>query len=277
MKNQKDTKHGRTSRRNQNRDVVPRNEREQYARERALSVIALMRREKISLRMASKLEGTTPETVHKYAAPALKRAGARGIFQATKFDRLQRDVNFLTHDGYQQVTVYDSRIASTISQYMNALRNYLNDRRPSDLAKFVGKSFEVNGEKFTFITDPVVLNRLADAGVPYTDGFYQAVQGGAKWSIKIRQRRTFIALDGRTVLNMPILLAYFAAIRIWKRSRESPPFGSGEMESKFITPLAGSETRNLRYRSASTVTVVLPKDWPLRVFRWFVNPNEMNG
>lgn len=170
-------RHG-ASPRKQTRDIIPRNEREQYARERALSVIALMRREKISLRIASQREGTSPKTVRKYAAPALKRTGTRGIYQATKFDRLQRDVNFLTPEGYRQVTVRDSRIASTIALYMNAVRNYLNDRRPSDLSKFVGKSFEVKGERFTFITDPVVLNRLADAGIPYTDGFYQVVQGG---------------------------------------------------------------------------------------------------
>lgn len=179
MKTGPETKYRGTSRRKQNSEIIPRNEREQYARERALSVIALMRREKISLRTASKRESTTPETVRKYAAPALKQTGARGIFQATKFDRLQRDVNFLTPEGYRQVTVRDSRIASTIARYMNAVRNYLNNRRPSDLVEFAGKSFEVKGETFTFITDPAILNRLADAGVPYTDSFYQAVQGGA--------------------------------------------------------------------------------------------------
>src|SRR5208283_2655379 len=61
-------------------------QRSQAARDRALHVLAAMRRDpKLSLTHAAKLQGVKADTVKKYLASALKES--QGKFQVTKSDR----------------------------------------------------------------------------------------------------------------------------------------------------------------------------------------------
>lgn len=159
------------------RNTIPRTEREVQARERALATLALMRRKKLSLTAAAKAERTRPRTVKRYIRSALrqKRPGER--YRPTTHDRIPRALQIVTPRRTLPVTVRDSRTASRIGEYMNAVRIYVNTGDSSALARFRGKSFQAGGKTYTFITDPSKLDRLADAGDLASEGLYQAVNG----------------------------------------------------------------------------------------------------
>ncbi len=158
------------------RNAIPHTEREGQARERALATLALMRREKLSLTAAAKAEHTRPRTVQRYVGSALrqKRAGER--YRPTTHDRIPRALQIVTPRGTRPVTVRNSRTASLIGQYMNAVRMYVNGDS-SALARFRGKSFQAGGKTYRFVTNPANLDRLADAGDLAIEGLYRAVPG----------------------------------------------------------------------------------------------------
>lgn len=159
-------------------NAIPRTEREAHARDRALAAVARMRRDNLSLRAAAKTEGTDPATVRRYAGSALKQARRGARFRVTAYDRIARTLNLLTPQGTRAVTVRDSRTASRIAEYMNAIRTYVNTGDPSVLARFRGKSFRAGGVIHSFVTDPRTLDKLADAGVLAIEGLYRASNGG---------------------------------------------------------------------------------------------------
>jgi hypothetical protein len=157
------------------RNAIPRNEREAEARERALAALALMRRKRVSRGAAAKAEGTTPATMLRYVGSALRRDGPRGRYRASKFDRIPRTIEIPTRTGPQVTTVRDSRVASQIGEYLNAVKSYA--RRGGDrtaLRRFEGRTFRVSGVVYPFLTDPGLLDRLADAGMLEIESLYRA-------------------------------------------------------------------------------------------------------
>ena len=163
-------------RRSSFRNATPRTEREAEARERALATLALMRREKLSLTAAAKAERTRPRTVKRYIRSALRQKSAGERYRPTTHDRIPRTLQIVTRRGTLPVTVRNSRTASLIGQYMNAVRMYVNGDS-SALARFRGKSFQAGGKTYRFVTDPSKLDRLADAGDLAIEGLYRAVSG----------------------------------------------------------------------------------------------------
>lgn len=160
------------------RNAVPRNESEALDRERALAVVARMRRENTSLGPAAKVEEVDPSIVLLYAGSAFKKKRPRGRYRAKPYDRIPRTLNFLTSKGSQALTVRDSRTASRIGEYMNAVRKYLHSGDTSILADFEGRSFRSGGVTHRFITDTRTLDQFADAGGLAIEGLYRAVRGG---------------------------------------------------------------------------------------------------
>lgn len=160
------------------RNAIPRNSRQAQARERALAVLARMRRFGSSLSSASKVEGTDPSTVRRYAASALRQERVGGRFRVKTSDRIPRTLNFPTPQGQEVVVVRSSRTASLIAEYLNSVRTYLNRGDVTALARFEGKSFRAAGITHTFITDPSVLDHLGDRGLPF-EGLYRVFQGVA--------------------------------------------------------------------------------------------------
>lgn len=158
------------------RNATPRTDREEYDRERALAVLARMRRENLPLNAAAKLDDFDPATVRRYVGSALKRKG--GSYRASLYDRLPRALNFLSPTGTRPITVRDSRTASRIGEYMNAVRAYVYSGDTSSLADFEGRSFRSGGVTRRFVTDTKSLDQLADAGGLAIEGLYRAVQGG---------------------------------------------------------------------------------------------------
>jgi len=160
------------------RNAKPRNERETLAKERALAALALKRRnKKLSLSAAAKAEHTSVSTIKRYAGSALRQKCPGGHCRVTPFDRIARPLNFLTPQGPVGVTVRSSRMASMISEHLKAVRKYRNMGDTSGLLPFKGKSFRSGGVTYKFITEPEILDKLADAGLLEIEGLYRAVQG----------------------------------------------------------------------------------------------------
>lgn len=158
-------------------DAKPRNEGEEQSREQALAALALMRRTELSLREAANRFGIDSRTVLRYVGSALERVGERGEYRATAYDHLSRTLHFITPEGVIPLTIRDSRLASRIAEHMNAVRTFTHRGDLSPLNAFKGEFFEADGVTYTFVTDPAILSRLADAGVISIEGLYRTVLG----------------------------------------------------------------------------------------------------
>ena len=114
------------------------------------------------MRRAVKAARTTSRTVRKYAKPAVRKS--RRKFRAKTFDRIPRTLRFLTPPGIISVTVRDSRVASDIARYWNGVNDFLKSGALDRLAEFRGKSFRTGRTRHRYITDPLLLSRLAYVG-----------------------------------------------------------------------------------------------------------------
>jgi hypothetical protein len=148
-------------RKRKTRDAIPRNSRQAETRERALAVVALSRREKLSLRTAAKIEGIRPSTVLRYAGSALEKYGKD--YRARKGDRIPRTLVALDSKGIRPVTVRSARAASQIAKYWNAVKKFQRTGDYSALRKFRGKRVPYGG--FNFVVSPAKLKKFADAGI----------------------------------------------------------------------------------------------------------------
>jgi hypothetical protein len=135
-----------------------------------------MRREDLSLTAAADSVGVDPRTVLRYVGSAL-RQGADGEYRATPHDSIPRTLHFITPAGTVPITVADSRTASRIAEYMNAVRSFTHRGDSSPLEAFRGESFEADGIRYEFVTDLAALSRLADAGEIAIERLYRTVQG----------------------------------------------------------------------------------------------------
>jgi hypothetical protein len=130
---------------------------------RVLDAIALKRRTPgISLTEAAKRSGTTLKTIRRWAGAALETRRGRVGVRAT--DRIARDLLFLTDKGHVTIRVTNSRDASRVARYNNAVRRFLSHFDEEQLRAFSGKMLRVQGAQYRFVTDPRVLLRLARAG-----------------------------------------------------------------------------------------------------------------
>ncbi len=126
---------------------------------RALEALSLMRRGE-SLTAAATEASTAPETVRKYVGRAIERL-PNGRYQAKPWDRFERSVRILIPDGPERITVKDSRTASKVGRYWNAVHDFLTTGETEDLERFGSESFQVDGQQFGFIADLDLIERLA--------------------------------------------------------------------------------------------------------------------
>lgn len=160
--------------RRRRRKQTPRgNAKAQDARRRALEALALMRGRGWSLAKAAREALTTPRTVARYAASAIRKTGS-GRFAAKPFDRLTRSLRFLTPDGQITIIVRSSKMASRIGEYWTAVDRYLSTGNADKLQKFVGKSIRIGKTRFDFVTDQKILDRVASAGEVSFEDIYAA-------------------------------------------------------------------------------------------------------
>lgn len=135
----------------------------QLARQRALDALRQMREEGKSLTQAAWAAQTTPRTVHKYVAPALRKTPV-GRYVPTRSDRLTRQLRFLTPDGVISLNVRGSRTASETARYWTAVDRYLRTGLTDALEEFKGRTIRIGKAAHPFVTDPGTLDRLANAG-----------------------------------------------------------------------------------------------------------------
>ena len=161
------------------RNAIPRKKREAQVRQRSLAALARMRRDKVSLAQACRLEHIKPKTALRYVANAVRQDRPNGRYVATKRDKIRRDLRIPTALGPISVPIYGSKTAREISRYANAVAVYLRTGKTSQLARFRGKTVGRRGQKFELITDPGTLSVLADAGALQLDQLYATFTGAS--------------------------------------------------------------------------------------------------
>jgi len=131
------------------------NPRERLVRRRALEVTSEARRGKGSLSKLARARGMAPTTVRR-ASGAFRKKGSRWV--ATRTDRVELWLK--SYEGGQRIEVLirDSRTATLLSRYANAVGRYRETGDPSGLKPFVRKTYrDVTGKSRTFETDPAAL------------------------------------------------------------------------------------------------------------------------
>jgi hypothetical protein len=146
--------------------------RSQISRTNALHALSLMRREKVSLAEACRLEHVKPATLLRHVGSALRQDKPGGRYRATTSDRFRRDVQIPTALGRMRVSVAGSKAATEIADYQNAVALYLRKGDASKLERFKGKTVGIRGNKVELMTDPTALTSLALAGALQFDQLY---------------------------------------------------------------------------------------------------------
>jgi hypothetical protein len=139
---------------------------------RVVHVISKMRSHQVSLTSASKEVGIDPRTVTKLCQSALKK-NSNGRFATKPKDRMLRILVIPGLGGLTEVAVNDSRQASLIGKYSDALQKYLRTGNASGLNEFSRRGFiDASGKTVRFLTDLDQLNRQASAGVLSFESLY---------------------------------------------------------------------------------------------------------
>lgn len=141
--------------------------REEETRNRALHVLARMRRTGQTLTAAAREEHIDPRTVRKFLGADLKEV-PEGHTEPTKADRRRRNMLIPTSRGTEPIKIHGSEQASQLGRYMSAVGKYLKTGNTGALQEFEGQS--IGGHRL--ITDPTSLNHLAEAGSLQLDSIY---------------------------------------------------------------------------------------------------------
>ena len=138
-------------------------QREQRAetRRRVLHAIAGARAGS-PLSRAVRQEHTTLRAVRTYA-PSLVSPTPSGRLEVTPYDRMTRPMRVLTEWGVIVLDIRDSRSASTLGRYWNAVDSALKGDVAA-LNEFRGKVLTLGKTSFPYITDMNLLRRLHYAG-----------------------------------------------------------------------------------------------------------------
>mgnify|MGYP001552693203 FL=1 len=131
-----------------------------------------MRADGLSLKKAAKQEGVAPRTVTRLAGRALKKQRNRS-YTVTKTDSLLRVMMIPTSDVIQEISLRDSRQASALGRYSDAVQKYSRTGDASDVTKFRRKTVtDASGARVPLITDLQELDRLGSAGVLSFESVY---------------------------------------------------------------------------------------------------------
>ncbi len=157
------------------RSAIPRTKRQAEARNRALHVLARMRRGE-SLRRAARVEHVKPATVKKYVGGQLRHDAPGKRWKSTKSDRLTVYLNVPTLLGPTTVPVRGSRERNRLARYNVALARWRRGEpgAEAELAAFEGQT--VGGHPL--ITDVKLLATLEDAGVLDFEELYASLARG---------------------------------------------------------------------------------------------------
>ena len=131
-----------------------------------------MRAGKVSLRAASRELDVSPSQVLQLAGSAFRRLRS-GRYVAKLSDRLLRVLVIPTDKGLIEFAFRDSREASLVGKYWNAVHRYLSTGDASGLQKFRKKRVkEASGKRILLLTDLDELGRQASAGALRFESVY---------------------------------------------------------------------------------------------------------
>jgi predicted ArsR family transcriptional regulator len=123
----------------------------QEKRMKSLEVLRKVRQGS-SLSSAAKEIGISPSTAKNHLGKALVKSNA-SKYQAKPTDKISRSMVIYRNGKQVAITVKDSKTASTIGQYFNAVREYLNSGDSSGLKKFKkSKIVDSRGKKYRLET-----------------------------------------------------------------------------------------------------------------------------
>ena len=122
---------------------------------------------------AAQAAHTSLATLRRHAASAVKKRQDR--YHVTDVDAMKRPMRVLTEAGRVVADIRDSRAASLQGKYWNAVDHYLNTGDRGRLRPFEGKHFRIGGKRQLFVTDPVMLERLANAGQVRFEDVYETI------------------------------------------------------------------------------------------------------
>lgn len=138
----------------------------------ALNVVAKMRGDRLSLRQASRLLGADARKVSGLARQALRK-DKRGRWTPTKRDRLLRVLTVPGARGPRDVAVRDSRAASQIAAYADAIRKYIRTGDASAVKPFrTLRLVDAHGKPISLLTNLRALDRLGHAGLLSFESLY---------------------------------------------------------------------------------------------------------
>lgn len=135
---------------------------------RALRVLANMRRTGAPLSAAAREEHIDPRTVRKYLGSELRNKRGQRSTKATRNDRRRRKMLIPTALGNTPATVVGSKQASLLGKYMAKVGEYLRTGNVGGLKEFEGQTIAGHA----LITDPDLLGSLAQAGALTLDEIY---------------------------------------------------------------------------------------------------------
>lgn len=119
----------------------------------------------VSLNRASRKYRRDPRTVQRLAKTALRKR-RNGRWSAKRTDSLLRVLQRLTPEGITEVALSDSRQATVLGKYWNAVDLYRNTGDSFQLQEFDGRHIvDAGGNRFPLLTDLRTLDRLGSAGV----------------------------------------------------------------------------------------------------------------
>lgn len=145
------------------RDFMRMRPSEQIAYEKTGMALTLMRRDGLSREQAARIVGTTPAAAKRHAGEALIRSSS-GRYLVTAADSHFRRLVFVTPDGLITVETRDSRAASLVAEFDNAVRHFLATGDARGLARFEGKVLRAGGHRYPFVTDLDTLEELGRRG-----------------------------------------------------------------------------------------------------------------
>jgi hypothetical protein len=128
-----------------------------------------------TLTQASRKFRIDPRVVRQQARPALRKL-RNGRWAAKKSDRLLRVLPLPSREGLIDFGVGDSRQATVIGKYWNAVDLYLKTGDDSGLHAFQGKHIiDADGKRVPLMTDIHELDRLGSAGNLSFESLYARV------------------------------------------------------------------------------------------------------
>jgi hypothetical protein len=147
-------------------------ERRQRSQQKAAHVLSAMRIDGTSLHQAAREQGVSPKTVLRHAGAALRKT-PRGTYKARARDTMLRVLILPTPGGPAEIATRDSRSATTVGEYWNAVQLFLQTGDDIELRRFHGHYItDAGGKAVPLLTDLDELERLGAAGVLSFESLY---------------------------------------------------------------------------------------------------------